>query len=122
MVGPVLGEARMVAKEAGPLKAFAVLCGRSLGRIGVALLLLVKNAARPTTERSHRVVALLLLASIAMLGLGAFVGTQLSTAATLTLCLLGAVGLLISGLAGSQLDATAHNSRPSSGDFPLLPR
>lgn len=112
----------MVAEEIGPLKAFGQLCRRSVGRLGVAVLVLLKNALRPTTERAHRVVALLLLTSIAMLGLGAFVGTQLSLAGAAALCLIGALGLLVSGFAGTQLDASAHHTRPGSGDFPMIQR
>ncbi len=112
----------MVAEEIGPLKGLALLCCRAISRVATALLVLLKNALRPTTERSHRLTALLLLASVALLGLGVFVGTQLSTVLAALICLVGAMGLLVSGFAGTHLDATAHHARPTSGDFPMLHR
>ena len=112
----------MVAEKIGPLKALARLCVRAIGRVALALLVLFKNALRPATERSHRLAAVMLLASVGLMGLGVFVGTRVSTSSAVLICLISALGLLVSGLAGTQLDATAHNARPGSGDFPILRR
>lgn len=110
----------MVAKTVATAQAVVRLFQRALCRVGLAMLSLLRTALRPTAERSHRMVALLLLGSMTLLAIGAVVGTKLSTVAALGLCLTGALGLLVSGLIGSHLDSSA--GRPSSGDFPMLRR
>lgn len=112
----------MVAEPVSPLRAFARICFRAGRRFTTAIATLLKNALRRNTDGAQRSAALLLFASLALLGTGVCFGAQLSTTSALVVCLIGAVGLLVSGLTGSQLDATGQAARPSAGDYPRLHR
>ena len=108
----------MIQREVHPRPAFAELSQRSLHGTTGAVLTLLRTAARPATQRSHRWVALLLLGSIVLLGAGALVGTRLASPIALPLCLVGALGLLVSGFAGTQLEPSSPSPQRPADELP----
>jgi uncharacterized membrane protein len=101
-------------------RTIVTLLRSALDRVASAVLCLLKTALRPTTEKMHRLTALLLLVSVGLLAAGAMLSPTVSPLTALMLCLAGAMGLLVSGYAGTQLDQSAASADPMSGDFPTL--
>lgn len=79
------------------------LCLQACLRVVASVLAVISMALRPATEKPQRLTALLLLGSLACVAM-ALVG-QVPSEVRLACGMLGAIGLLISGVAGAYLDA-----------------
>ncbi len=99
-------------QHANRWSACRALCWLALSNVVASVLAIMTMALRPAVARPQRTTALLLLGSLACLAMA--LATQLPSEIRLLCGMLGALGLLISGVAGAHLDAkaSAMNSMP----------
>ena len=89
-----------------------------LFRVAFAMFQAVAGVLCPTTsktvQRWQRVTGLLLVASLACLGLGMAAWTlELSLPGVWVVWLVGAIGLLVAGMIGSLVETTCRSGEPS---------